>query len=147
MSNARIFKTRTRQTNKDRHRHYRLSPRGLISLRATALQNKPWLRSTGPRTPAGKDRSKVNAMKHGERSAQRRAAWRELNAALRAMSQYDRKQASAVDGIASAISDAPDETWVRRIANELRLSNLSQELLLARFTEPTAMSQEMKLDA
>src|SRR2546430_13247145 len=102
MSNARIFKTQIRQTNKDRpQRRYRLSRMGLNSLRTTALRNKPWLRSTGPRTATGKDRSKLNAAKHGERSAKSRAAWRELNAALRMMNHYERQQASTGHGIRS----------------------------------------------
>jgi hypothetical protein len=60
--------------------------------------------------------------------------WRELNAALRALRRYDGQQASAIDGIALAIPGTPDGTWVRRIAQELQLSELSQELLLGRFT-------------
>ncbi|MBL1216019.1 MAG: hypothetical protein D8M59_00825 [Planctomycetes bacterium] len=46
-----------------------MSPEGLASLRASVAQVKPWERSTGPRTPAGKARSRMNAWKHGERSA------------------------------------------------------------------------------
>lgn len=111
------------------------------SLRATALRNKPWLRSTGPKTPTGKTRSKLNATKHGERSAKSRAVWRELNAALRAISHYDRQQASAIDGLASAGPDTPDGAWVLRIAQELRVSDLSQELLLARFADPAHRRQ------
>ena len=32
---------------------------------ATARKNKPWQKSTGPKTAAGKDAIKTNAMKHG----------------------------------------------------------------------------------
>ena len=48
---------------------YRLSPRGLKSLREAALRNQPWNHSTGPRTGEGKARSRMNGWKHGERSA------------------------------------------------------------------------------
>ena len=49
---------------------YRLSPEGLESLRASARRTRPWERSTGPRTAQGKARSRMNAWKHGERSAE-----------------------------------------------------------------------------
>jgi len=42
---------------------------GLNRLQEAAIRNRPWLRSTGPRTEAGKDRSKLNALKHGGFSA------------------------------------------------------------------------------
>ena len=47
-------------------RQYRLSPEGRRRLseaaRRTALKHQPWRFSTGPRTDAGKDRSKGNAV-------------------------------------------------------------------------------------
>lgn len=46
--------------------------------RAWILENKPWLRSTGPRTPEGMARCKGNATKHGGYS-------REVQEALRAL--------------------------------------------------------------
>jgi hypothetical protein len=36
--------------------------------RERILANKPWERSTGPRTQAGKETSSLNALKHGGRS-------------------------------------------------------------------------------
>jgi hypothetical protein len=105
----------------------------LNSLRATALRNKPWLRSTGPKTAAGKARSRQNATKHGERSVKSRAIWRELNAALRALNQVEHDSAYKLDGLTPTGSEAPGEGWVSRIADELRLSDLSRELSVARF--------------
>ena len=49
-------------------RHYRLSPEGRASLRESAGRNQPWSNSTGPRTGRGKERSKMNAYRHGARS-------------------------------------------------------------------------------
>ena len=51
-------------------RRYRLSPEGRASLKQTAAANRPWAKSTGPRTAEGKDRAKMNAFQHGARSAE-----------------------------------------------------------------------------
>ena len=45
---------------------------------------KPWEKSTGPKSAAGKKRVARNAYKHGNRSAQ----WRELRYALRLQARY-----------------------------------------------------------
>ena len=45
-----------------------LTLEGRERLRNAALQNRPWERSTGPKTEAGKNRSKMNALRHGGRS-------------------------------------------------------------------------------
>ena len=75
------------QTNKDRprrrRRRYRLSAAGLKSLRASARRQRPWERSTGPRTEMGKSRSKLNALKHGQCSTARRAERRQLSESIR----------------------------------------------------------------
>tara|TARA_R110002111_G_scaffold28130_9_gene60278 strand:- start:437 stop:694 length:258 start_codon:yes stop_codon:yes gene_type:complete len=65
---------KTEQTNKDASgpavkRAYRLTQSGLESLRASAAKNRPWEKSTGPKTVRGKGVSCMNAFKHGERSA------------------------------------------------------------------------------
>lgn len=44
---------------------------------------RPWLRSTGPKTSAGKTKSATNAVKHGLRSRQTTAELRQLRQALR----------------------------------------------------------------
>ena len=85
------MKAKTQQTNKDAEtlparaeetrgarRPYQLTPAGLASLRSSAQCAKPWTRSTGPRTPDGKARSRMNAMKHGERSSEAVLRRREL---------------------------------------------------------------------
>ena len=64
-------------------KRYRLSLDGLRSLRASVYRVKPWTRSTGPRTLRGKRRSKMNALKHGERSARAIAVRKEINLAFR----------------------------------------------------------------
>lgn len=58
---------------------------GLERLREAARKNKPWRRSTGPRTAAGKNRSKNNAFKHGGRSAEAIESRKEINRILREM--------------------------------------------------------------
>ena len=65
------------------NRRYRLTPEGLTRLRGSIQRVKPWLYSTGPRTLEGKARSRMNAWKHGERSAEEIARRRELAALLR----------------------------------------------------------------
>lgn len=51
-----------------------------VALR-TKLQ-KPWLKSTGPRSKAGKARIAQNAYRHGRRSARYIAAYRRLSKVL-----------------------------------------------------------------
>lgn len=62
------------------------SREGLARLRDAALSNQPWRMSTGPRTPAGKERSRMNALKHGGRSAKAVQARRALTALVRLLS-------------------------------------------------------------
>ena len=50
-------------------RPYKLSLAGLDALRAAARRTRPWTRSTGPTTTAGKERTRLNGLKHGRRSA------------------------------------------------------------------------------
>jgi hypothetical protein len=62
---------------------------GLKSLRSSARRNKPWEKSTGPRTNQGKAKSARNSFVHGERSAQSIAAHREMNDILRYFRGFD----------------------------------------------------------
>lgn len=50
-----------------------LTEAGRQRLREAARRNKPWLKSTGPRTPGGKAISSQNALKHGRDTDQARA--------------------------------------------------------------------------
>jgi hypothetical protein len=58
-------------------------------------------------------------MRHGERSAKSRAAWRELNAAVRALAVHHREQRKLLDGALPASPNSPGETWLQRIAQEI----------------------------
>ena len=75
----------TRRTNMEvtQRRRYQLTPEGLASLRASIRRVTPWEYSTGPRTADGKARSRMNAWKHGQRSAAAIAVRREYAALLR----------------------------------------------------------------
>lgn len=50
------------------HRKQGFTPDGLERLRAAAVENKPWTRSTGPTSASGKARSSRNAWKGGCRT-------------------------------------------------------------------------------
>ncbi len=82
----------TRRTNRDAapRRRYRLTPAGLASLRASIRRVTPWERSTGPRTLEGKARSRLNATKHGERSAEAMARRRELTTMFAVLRDFAR---------------------------------------------------------
>ena len=59
------------------------TPAGLERLRQMARRNRPWSKSSGPRTPEGKARAKLNALRHGERSATAIQRRKEIFAALK----------------------------------------------------------------
>ena len=108
---------KTAQTNKDRRRQrrrrrYRLTPAGLASLRAAALRHQPWRRSTGPRTEAGKSRSKLNALKHGQCSLSRRAERQQINDVIRRLSCVD-------DALPEAAARDERDVWRNRLAREM----------------------------
>ena len=65
---------------------------GLRRLRDAALRNKPWLRSTGPKTETGKQRSKLNALKHGGRSGEVVTARKQMAEIMRAVRGLRHKQ-------------------------------------------------------
>lgn len=44
------------------------TPEGLEALRDAAINTRPWLGSTGHRTPEGKARARLNALRHGGRA-------------------------------------------------------------------------------
>jgi DNA-binding PadR family transcriptional regulator len=74
----------------DSARTYRLTPRGIRALRAAARRVRPWERSTGPRSEIGKNRSKMNAYKHGLRSAEALALKRLARATIQELRGFDK---------------------------------------------------------
>jgi len=77
---------------------------------------KPWERSTGPKTLEGKTRSKVNASKHGFRSAKEIDARRESMMLLRIFRHEANAEESHVTEPDGAGTPAG---WLERIATEL----------------------------
>ena len=51
--------------NKKKKRKYQLTPPGRTALQIAASRNKPWLKSTGPRTFLGKKIASQNRTLHG----------------------------------------------------------------------------------
>src|SRR5262249_33482620 len=56
-----------------------LTPEGREKLRQSALHNRPWEHSTGPRTPAGRAQSRINGKKGSQKGP---LSVREVRAAL-----------------------------------------------------------------
>jgi hypothetical protein len=82
------------------HRRYLLSPQGRKVLEEAATRNKPWLKSTGPRTASGKRRASTNALTHGERAAEngrRRQIIKKMLAVLRARRPGEAIEAKVLD--------------------------------------------------
>lgn len=63
------------------------TPEGLERLRKAVRRREPWLQSTGPTTALGKAISKMNALRHGGRSARTLASSKMLNRLLRQIRQ------------------------------------------------------------
>ena len=71
-----------------RRRNVVWTPERRAAQAARLRANKIWEKSTGPRTAAGRARSRRNAVRHGRRSAASVAFRRELVAALRAQREF-----------------------------------------------------------
>lgn len=90
-------------------------------LRDAALRNRPWERSTGPRTAAGKARSASNALKHGRETNARRVYRRlalkllgRVERVLHLQEQSDSEIQSVeveISSIAGAVRQAERRAW------------------------------------
>ena len=76
-------------------RSYHLGPTGLAMRRAALARNKPWLKSTGPKTFLGKKISSQNNLKHGMYTLEmitERKKWRATLEAVRKATVAKRKR-------------------------------------------------------
>lgn len=76
-------------------------------------RHRPWRKSTGPRTQEGKDTSKYNAVKHGQRSAH----YIRMRKALAAQGRF-RRQCTAYVRAGLALPRTLQD-WGRNVTNEL----------------------------
>ena len=79
-----------------------LTPERLAFLRSSIQRVRPWQWATGPKTAAGKARSRMNALKHGLRNAETVARRKELAALMRdvrGMMALDRQEEDALAGL------------------------------------------------
>ena len=68
-----------------------LTPEGRERLRQSAINNKPWQQATGPRTEAGRPRTRMNALTHGRDTSDPRVLRRDALRIIRLAAEYRRK--------------------------------------------------------
>lgn len=134
-------------------RCYRLSPEGLQSLRSTIHRVRPWRRSIGPRTAAGKARSAQNALKHGRRSREAIVdqrcmwGWGRLTSAVLAYDGAKLDFLKAFQDRRDRGMDLPDERAERFVAESAAafLGILKNAMHLVRWGDRTGMGRLMLL--
>lgn len=78
-----------KRTKGNGHSHYKTkgwSDERRQKQRQRLMESRPWEKSTGPRTAEGREKSKINRLKHGRRSA----AMKDLLAALQIQKRFVR---------------------------------------------------------
>lgn len=123
-------------------RRYTLTPEGLAALRASVVKTRPWTKSTGPRTPEGKARTRYNRLKDGTRSAeavQRRkvrtaafrhvhkvlAAWEDGNVVLSMLSRLATLLSIPFDELAALCERDSAAEWDAVLADAARRRGVS----------------------
>jgi len=95
-------------------------------------RSKPWLRSTGPKTQSGKDRSAANALKHGCRSR----AFLEEARAMRALLRAQRAFIDYVRALIRANSKTRTHSLGAMKATVLSALSASMSLARSSFDKP-----------
>jgi hypothetical protein len=86
-----------------------LTPEGLERLRQSALKNQPWLKATGPKTPAGKKRSGQHNKLRRKGSIPIRQIYAELTGISGLTADMDALRTIALANKPAECTESPDD--------------------------------------